>query len=119
MASALIGPSSAAAGCAPARSAPAGRSVPTLRCMSLGPVAVGTWSGGRFMRFGEPIEDDRLIDLLTPDEAIHTVLTADVYGEGAADEMLGRARAVDVGGEDGVDAGARPQQLRLPVAADR
>ena len=22
--------------------------------------AVGTWSGGRFMHFGEPIDDDRL-----------------------------------------------------------
>ena len=25
-------------------------------------VAVGTWSGGRFMRFGEPISDERLAE---------------------------------------------------------
>lgn len=56
-----------------------------------GRVAVGTWSGGRFMRFGEPLDDERFISLIRPDEAITTVLTADVYGTGEADEMLGRA----------------------------
>ena len=25
-----------------------------------GHVAAGTWSGGRFMHFGEPLDDDRL-----------------------------------------------------------
>jgi aryl-alcohol dehydrogenase-like predicted oxidoreductase len=58
-----------------------------------GPAAIGTWSGGRFMHFGEPIDDERLLALLTPDEAIHTVITADVYGAGDADTMLGRAIA--------------------------
>ena len=53
--------------------------------------AVGTWSGGRFMRFGEPVDDDRFAALLRPDERIRTILTADVYGEGAADALLGRA----------------------------
>src|ERR1700693_5717118 len=57
----------------------------------LGRTAVGTWSGGRFMRFGEPIDDERFIELITPDAAIRTVITADVYGEGEADRMLGRA----------------------------
>src|SRR4051812_725914 len=52
--------------------------------------AVGTWSGGRFMRFGEPIDDDRLVRLLRPD-AIRTVLTAAVCGEGEAARLLGRA----------------------------
>src|SRR5581483_5779237 len=56
-----------------------------------GPAAVGTWSGGRFMHFGEPISDERLIALLRPDERIRTVITADVYGAGEADRMLGRA----------------------------
>jgi aryl-alcohol dehydrogenase-like predicted oxidoreductase len=56
-----------------------------------GHVAVGTWSGGRFMHFGEAIDDDRLVALLRPDERIRTVLTADVYGEGEADSRLGRA----------------------------
>jgi aryl-alcohol dehydrogenase-like predicted oxidoreductase len=58
-----------------------------------GSVAVGTWSGGRFMRFGEPLDDERFISLITPDQAIPTLITADVYGEGGADEMLGRAIA--------------------------
>jgi aryl-alcohol dehydrogenase-like predicted oxidoreductase len=56
-----------------------------------GTVAVGTWSGGRFMRFGEPLDDERLVALIAPDDAIATVLTADVYGTGEADRMLGRA----------------------------
>ena len=54
-------------------------------------VAVGTWSGGRFMRFGEPIAEERLEALLRPGDGIHTVMTADVYGEGEADRLLGRA----------------------------
>jgi aryl-alcohol dehydrogenase-like predicted oxidoreductase len=56
-----------------------------------GPVAVGTWSGGRFMHFGEPVDDDRFLALITPDDSIRTVITADVYGSGEADRMLGRA----------------------------
>src|ERR687886_653853 len=55
--------------------------------------AVGTWSGGRFMRFGEPIDDDRLEALLRPGDGIDTVMTADVYGAGEADALLGRALA--------------------------
>jgi aryl-alcohol dehydrogenase-like predicted oxidoreductase len=57
------------------------------------PTALGAWSGGRFMHFGAEIDDDRLLALVTPDERIPTVLTADVYGEGAADELVGRAVA--------------------------
>jgi aryl-alcohol dehydrogenase-like predicted oxidoreductase len=45
------------------------------------------------MRFGQPLDDERLISLLAPDEAIATVITADVYGAGDADLMLGRALA--------------------------
>jgi aryl-alcohol dehydrogenase-like predicted oxidoreductase len=56
-----------------------------------GHVAVGTWSGGRFMRFGEAIDDERLAALLRPGDGIDTVLTADTYGSGEADELLGRA----------------------------
>jgi aryl-alcohol dehydrogenase-like predicted oxidoreductase len=59
----------------------------------LGHVAVGTWSGGRFMRFGEPISDERLEALLRPGGGIETVITADAYGAGEADELLGRALA--------------------------
>ena len=55
--------------------------------------AIGTWSGGRFLHFGEPIEEDRLAALLAPGEGIDTVLTADAYGQGEADRVLGRALA--------------------------
>ena len=60
---------------------------------------LGTWSGGRFMHFGEPLDDERLAALLRPDERIRTLMTADAYGAGEADALLGRA---PVGG------GARP-----------
>src|SRR5689334_19886832 len=53
--------------------------------------AVGAWSGGRFMRFGEALDDDRLENLFKPGDGIGTVMTADVYGEGEADRLLGRA----------------------------
>ena len=55
--------------------------------------AIGTWSGGRFLHFGEAIEEDRLTALLRPGEGIDTVLTADAYGTGEADTVLGRALA--------------------------
>ena len=42
------------------------------------------------MRFGQPLDDDRFIPLITPDDSIRTVITADVYGAGEADLMLGR-----------------------------
>lgn len=56
-----------------------------------GQVALGSWSGGRFMHFGEALDDDRLLALLRPDDAISTVLTADTYGQGEGDRLIGRA----------------------------
>lgn len=56
-----------------------------------GRTAIGTWSGGRFLRFGEAIAEDRLAALLRPEGGIDTVLTADAYGQGEADRVLGRA----------------------------
>jgi aryl-alcohol dehydrogenase-like predicted oxidoreductase len=53
--------------------------------------AIGTWSGGRFLRFGEAVAEERLEALLRPGGGIDTVLTADVYGQGKADSLLGRA----------------------------
>ena len=53
--------------------------------------ALGTWSGGRFLHFGEPVDDERLAALIRPDGAIPTVITADVYGSGEADRILGEA----------------------------
>ncbi|MBS1879182.1 MAG: aldo/keto reductase [Actinobacteria bacterium] len=58
-----------------------------------GRAAIGTWSGGRFLHFGEPIEEDRLVELLRPGAGIETVLSADAYGQGEADRVLGRALA--------------------------
>jgi aryl-alcohol dehydrogenase-like predicted oxidoreductase len=56
-----------------------------------GRTAIGTWSGGRFLRFGMEIEEERLAGLLRPGGGIETVLTADAYGQGDADRVLGRA----------------------------
>jgi aryl-alcohol dehydrogenase-like predicted oxidoreductase len=53
--------------------------------------ALGTWSGGRYMHFGEPLDDARLEALLRPGDGIGTVITADTYGQGEADLLLGRA----------------------------
>jgi aryl-alcohol dehydrogenase-like predicted oxidoreductase len=53
--------------------------------------AISTWSGGRFMHFGEPLEDERLRELLRPGGGIDTVISADVYGTGEADSLLGEA----------------------------
>jgi aryl-alcohol dehydrogenase-like predicted oxidoreductase len=53
--------------------------------------AVGTWSGGRFMHFGEPLDDERFLALIRPGRGVDTVLTADTYGQGEADRLLGRA----------------------------
>ncbi len=55
--------------------------------------AIGTWGGGRFLHFGEAIDEDRLAALLAPGGGIDTVLTADAYGQGEADRVLGRALA--------------------------
>ncbi len=56
-----------------------------------GRTAIGTWSGGRFLRFGSAVDEERLAALLRPDAGVDTVLTADAYGQGEADRVLGRA----------------------------
>jgi aryl-alcohol dehydrogenase-like predicted oxidoreductase len=58
-----------------------------------GHTAMGTWSGGRYLRFGEAIEEERLEALVRPGGGIDTVLTADAYGTGEADRVLGQALA--------------------------
>jgi aryl-alcohol dehydrogenase-like predicted oxidoreductase len=58
-----------------------------------GRAAIGTWGGGRFLHFGEAIGEERLQALLRPGGGIETVLTADAYGQGEADRVLGRALA--------------------------
>jgi aryl-alcohol dehydrogenase-like predicted oxidoreductase len=61
--------------------------------MDLTRTAYGIWSGGRFMHFGEPLSDERFLGVIRHayDQGIRTFMTADVYGNGAADEMIGRA----------------------------
>jgi len=61
--------------------------------MDLTRTAYGTWSGGRYMHFGEPLTEERFLTLiqLAYQKGIRTFMSADVYGNGAADEMLGRA----------------------------
>lgn len=57
------------------------------------PVALGVWSGGHFLNFGQDIGADRLVELFRTayDLGIRTFVTADVYGCGEADRLLGRA----------------------------
>jgi aryl-alcohol dehydrogenase-like predicted oxidoreductase len=43
------------------------------------------------MHFGEELDDERLLALYRPDARIQTVITADTYGQGEADSLLGRA----------------------------
>ena len=57
----------------------------------IGHTAIGAWSGGRVMHFGEPLDDARLEALIRPGADIRTVVTADVYAEGEADRIVGRA----------------------------
>ncbi|MBI4657533.1 MAG: aldo/keto reductase [Verrucomicrobia bacterium] len=61
--------------------------------MDLTRTAYGTWSGGRYMHFGEALSEERFVEVIQHAYrlGIRTFLTADVYGNGAADEMLGRA----------------------------
>jgi len=61
--------------------------------MELTRTAFGTWSGGRYMHFGEALDEERFQSVirLAYDLGVRTFLTADVYGLGQADEMLGRA----------------------------
>src|SRR3954464_8652742 len=58
-----------------------------------GTTAIGTWSGGRYLHFREGIQPARPEALVRPGDGIDTVLTADVYGQGEADTLLGRALA--------------------------
>jgi aryl-alcohol dehydrogenase-like predicted oxidoreductase len=63
--------------------------------MNLTKTAYGTWSGGRFMHFGEMLSEERYRDCirLAYDSGVRTFVTADVYGQGKADEALGEALA--------------------------
>lgn len=55
--------------------------------------AYGTWSGGRFMHFGETLSEERFIGCIQTayESGTRTFVTSDVYGNGKADELLGKA----------------------------
>lgn len=55
--------------------------------------AFGIWSGGHYMHFGRDIGEERLKGLARRayELGIRTFMTADVYGEGRADRLLGEA----------------------------
>jgi aryl-alcohol dehydrogenase-like predicted oxidoreductase len=61
--------------------------------MDLTQEAYGTWCGGRFMHYGEMLSEERYMDCirLAYDTGFRTFVTADVYGNGRADDMLGQA----------------------------
>nr|MBA2523700.1 aldo/keto reductase [Solirubrobacterales bacterium] len=61
--------------------------------MEPGKVGIGTWSGGRYLGYGEEVDAERLERILRPGEGIDTVMSADTYGAGEADSLLGRAIA--------------------------
>jgi aryl-alcohol dehydrogenase-like predicted oxidoreductase len=61
--------------------------------MDLTRTAFGSWSGGRFMHFGESLDDERYCALVRHsfDKGTRTFITADVYGAGRADTLIGQA----------------------------
>ena len=65
--------------------------LPLIHCMNLTQTAYGTWSGGRYMHFGEVLEEEhyRQCIRVAYESGIRTFVTADVYGQGRADKALG------------------------------
>jgi aryl-alcohol dehydrogenase-like predicted oxidoreductase len=64
-----------------------------LADMDVTRTAFGTWNGGRFMNYGLPLDESRWIGLVQHawQRGVRTFLTADVYGAGGADALLGQA----------------------------
>ncbi|HXV28012.1 MAG TPA: chlorite dismutase family protein [bacterium] len=64
-----------------------------LSVMQPTPTGFGIWSGGCYMHFGQDIGTERLRRLVRHayEQGIRTFMTADVYGEGEADKVLGEA----------------------------
>ncbi|MGI8605192.1 MAG: aldo/keto reductase [Verrucomicrobiales bacterium] len=63
--------------------------------MDMTRTAFGTWNGGRYMHYGEPLSEERFVALIQRayEKGVRTCVTADVYGNGGADELVGRALA--------------------------
>lgn len=66
-----------------------------IEVMNLTRTAYGTWSGGRYMHFGEVLDEERYRKCIQVayESGIRTFVTADVYGQGRADQALGAALA--------------------------
>jgi len=58
--------------------------------MDLTRTAYGTWSGGRYMHFGEALAEDRFTSVIQRayEKGIRTFMTADVYGNGPRNSYL-------------------------------
>ncbi len=61
--------------------------------MNINTTSFGTWNGGRFMNYGECLPEEHFISLVQQayEKGVRTFITADVYGSGAADTLIGRA----------------------------
>ncbi|MBN8247833.1 MAG: aldo/keto reductase, partial [Verrucomicrobia bacterium] len=61
--------------------------------MDVSRTCFGTWNGGRFMNYGQPLTEEAWIHLirLAYDSGVRTFLSADVYDNGGADSLLGEA----------------------------
>lgn len=61
--------------------------------MNLTSTAFGTWSGGRFMHFGETLSEEHFMQCvqLAYEKGMRTFVTADAYGALKADALLAKA----------------------------
>jgi aryl-alcohol dehydrogenase-like predicted oxidoreductase len=61
--------------------------------MELTRTAFGTWNGGRFMHYGQALTEAQFISAIQQayEAGIRSFVTADVYGAGRADDLLGEA----------------------------
>ena len=61
--------------------------------MDITRAAFGSWNGGKFMHFGQALDEGRWVALVQQawTLGIRTLITADVYGAGEADRLLGKA----------------------------
>ncbi len=84
-----------------------------------GEIAIGTWSGGRFMHFGEEIAEERLVDLLRPGRGIDTVITADVYGRGELTACWERRWAASTGANTALRARSATTSMRVSATGPR
>ncbi len=66
--------------------------------MELTKAALGMWSGGRAMHFGLRMSDEDYLSFLAEAHGLglRTLVTADVYGMGESDEMVGQLFAAGV-----------------------